>query len=186
MCFAERPAVVGTGESRGLEGDPVQRAAEIFQAHGDFIRLVIRFQADRRSEEEDLFQQFFLEMIRRPIPANVANIRSYLYRAVVHHILNSARARKARRRAVKKYAKKSRISINICPVGNAFLDETQEKGSAFAWVVRRLQRRHAKALLLRYRDNYTVGQIAASMGVNARTVSRYLSDGIRELRKPVG
>jgi len=182
-CFLGQPAVAGVQRNEVLIGETVSRAAEIFDEYGDFIRAIIRFQVHHRSGEEDLFQEFFLALIRKPVPVEVQNVKSYLYRAVTHHVVDSARRRGNYHRAVKKYAKHTRISINKHPVGNALIDDTEEKNAKIAGFARHLQEREAQAFVLRYRDNCSIGEIAATMGVNARTVSRYLSGSIRKLRQ---
>lgn len=169
---------------RGRPGaDVVQRAVAIFHEYGDFIRAVIRSQTRDQSWQEDLCQEFFLTLIRKPVPADVQYIKSYLYRAIVHHILDSMRARQTYRRAVKKYAKETRIPINIRGTGNVLIEDTEERNATIAYLARHLQEREAEAFVLRYRDNFSIGEIATRMGVNARTVSRYLSESLRRLRE---
>jgi len=174
-------AEVQSNEGRG--GDAVRAAAEIFHTHGGFIRAVIRFQAHNRSEEDDLFQEFFLTLIRKPVPAHVRNIKGFLYRAVVNHVVDSVRRRENYRRLVKKYVEKTGIPINNGPAGNVFIEDAEEKDAIVAYFARHLQEREAQAFVLRYRDNYSISEIAAKMGVSVRTVSRYLSEGLRRLRK---
>lgn len=178
-----RPVVAGFPRNEGLGGDAVRAAAEIFNAQGDFIRAVIRFQTHNPSEEDDLFQEFFLTLIRKPLPANVRNIRSYLYRAIVNHVLDSVRMRENYRRIVRDYVEKTGIPINSSPARNVFIGDADEKDAVVAYFARYLQEREAQAFVLRYRDNFSIGEIAARMGVNVRTVSRYLSEGLRRLRK---
>ncbi len=176
--------VVAGYRRRGrLDGDAVRRAVAIFNEYGDFILAVIRFQSHDRSWQEDLFQEFFLALIRKPVPADVRNITSFLYRAVVNHILDSVRTRDNYRRAVKKYAQKTRIPINIRSAGNVLIEDTEERNATIAYLARHLQEREAQAFVLRYRDNFSIGEIAARMGVNARTVSRYLSESLKRLRE---
>ncbi len=163
--------------------DAVRRAVAIFKEYGDFILAVIRFQAHDRSWQEDLFQEFFLELIRRPVPADVRNTKGYLYQAIVHHVLDSARARDNYRRAMKKYARKKRNPINNRPAGNALIEDAEERNATVAHLARHLQEREAQAFVLRYRDDFSIGEIAARMGVNTRTVSRYLSQSLRRLRE---
>ncbi len=182
-CLWEQPVVAGYRKRGRPADDVVRRAVAIFNEYGDFIRAVIRFQAYDRSWQEDLFQEFFLELIRSPVPADVRNIKSYLYGAIIHHVLDSARARDNYRRAMKKYAKKKRNPINNRSAGNAFIEDTEERNATIAHLTRYLQEREAQAFLLRYRDDFSVTEIAARMGVNARTVSRYLSQGLRRLRE---
>lgn len=168
----------------GRPGDEAVRSATgIFNEYGGFIRAVIRFQIHRTSEQEDLFQEFFLALIYRPVPTGVQNIKSYLYRAIVNHILDSMRMRESYRRAVKKYANRAKIPIHDHGGGNVFIGEQEEeKDATIARFTHHLQKREAQAFLLRYRDNCSIGEIAVIMGVNARTVSRYLSDGLKRLR----
>jgi RNA polymerase sigma factor (sigma-70 family) len=161
----------------------VQAAARIFNEYGGFIRAILRFQARDQFEEEDLFQEFFLSLICKPVPADVRNFKSYLYQAVTNHVRDSARRRACHRRAWKKYAQETGISIYNRLAENVFREDTEEKNALIAYFVRHLQQRQAEAFVLRYRDNYSIGEIAARMGVNARTVSRYLSEGLRTLRR---
>ena len=53
------------------EGDVpnnVDPAMKIFEEHGNFIHSVIRFNVNNEAEAEDLFQDFFLSLISKPIP----------------------------------------------------------------------------------------------------------------------
>ncbi len=163
--------------------DFVRRAKAIFDEYGDFIRAVIRFQTRDKSCQEDLFQEFFLELVRTPVPADVQNARSYLYQAIVHLVLDSVRARNNYRRAMKKYVEKARIPINNQAARNAFIEDTEESSATVASLARHLHGRAAQAFVLRYRDNFSIGEIATRMGVNATTVRRYLSASLRRLRE---
>jgi RNA polymerase sigma factor (sigma-70 family) len=177
-----QPVVAGVRRN-GRPGSEVVRAtARIFDEYGGFIRAVIRFQAHNRPDQEDLFQEFFLTLIRKPVPADVRSIKSYLYRAIVSHVLDSARVRENYHRAVKKYSKASRVSINSHLLRNAFIEDREERDATIANYARHLQDREAQAFVLRYRDNCSNGEIAARMGVNAKTVSRYLSESHKRLR----
>lgn len=182
--FLGHPVVAGSQRNEELGGDAVRAATEVFNAHGGFIRAIIRFQAHNKPEEDDLFQEFFLALIHKPLPANVRNIKSYLYRAVVNHVLDSARMRDNYRHIVRKYVEETGIPINSCPAGNVFIiEDAEEQEAAIAYFARYLQEREAQAFVMRYRDDFSISEIAVKMGVNVRTVSRYLSEGLRRLRK---
>jgi RNA polymerase sigma factor (sigma-70 family) len=178
-----RHPVAGFSGNDEFGRDAVRAAAEVFNIHGDFIRAVIRFQAHNKSEADDLFQEFFLALIRKPVPADVRNIKSYLYRAIVNHVLDSVRVRENYHRLVRKYMGKIGIRINNGLAENVFIEDAEEKDAVVAYFAKYLQEREAQAFVLRYRDNFSIGEIAAKMGVNVRTVSRYLSEGLRRLRK---
>jgi len=177
----EQPVVARVRRDGIPDEDRVQRASQILNEYADFIRAIIRLQA-RDKSEEDLFQEFFLVLIRKPVPVGVRYLKSYLYRAVVNHIVDSMRARETYYRALKKYAGETGISVNNRHPGNASIDDTEERNARIAYFARHLQEREAQAFVLRYRDNYSVREIATSMGVNVRTVSRYLAASVRRLR----
>ena len=165
----------------GQSNEAIQAAAETVVRHGSFIRAVIRFQAGGRLDEEDLFQEFYLALIRRPIPADVRNVKSFLYRTVLNHVIDAMRRDKYYRHFLKKYAREARISVHNPGARNAFIEA--EKGKMIAYCVRHLRERQAQAFVLRYRDNYDIAEIAQEMRVAQRTVSRYLSEGLRRLQR---
>ncbi len=172
-----------TGVRRKDKGreDAVEAAATVFREYGRFIHAVLRFQAADRFDLDDLFQEFFLTLVHKPMPPDVRNIRSFLYRAIFNYVLDLVRKQATYGRNLEKYAEAARICINNRPSENAFLEE--EGKAAVSCLVRYLQQREAQAFVLKYRDNYSIAEIAATMGVNKRTVSRYLSEGLKKLRK---
>lgn len=182
-CFLGQPVVARVSRNAAFGPEAVQAAANLFIEYGGFIRAVIRFQSHDRSQEEDLFQEFFLSLIRKPVPAEVRNLKSYLYRAVTNHIMDTVRRRESYYRAVKKYAKRARIPVNNRPAGTALVEDREENNAVVAQFARHLQKREAQAFVLKYRDGFSVREIAAKMGVNVRTVSRYLSEGLKRLRE---
>jgi RNA polymerase sigma factor (sigma-70 family) len=162
--------------------EAIRAATKVFAEHGRFIRTVIRFQANDASLEDDLFQEFFLSLIRRPLPADVRNVKSYLYRAITNDVVDFARRQEKYRRHLRKHAEEIRISINKKTPDDAAL-ETEEVRSVFGCLTRHLRHRESQVVTMRFRDNYSIGEIAAKMGVDKRTVSRYLSSGLSRLRK---
>lgn len=183
-CFYVGQPVVAGFRRKGRPGsEVVQAAAWIFDEYDAFIRAIIRFQARGKSEEEDLFQGFFLSLIFKPVPAKVRNLKGYLYQAITNYVRDSVRRRIYHLHALKKYAEQTGILINNHPAENVLIEDTEERNAIVACCTRHLQQRQAEAFVLRYRDNYSIGEIAAKMGVTARTVSRYLSESIRTLRR---
>lgn len=50
----------------------------------------------------------------------------------------------------------------------------------------RLRHSEAQAVILRYKNDYKIDEIALKMGVNTRTVSWYISTGLRKVRRFLG
>lgn len=160
----------------------VQRATAVFTEHGEFIRKVLRFQVGKKLDIEDLYQEFYLVLIHKPVPADVRDVRGYLYRAIVHYVIDAARSRAAYSHAVKKYAQETRISVNKQRTRNAFIDE-EHRNAAVARLSRHLQKREAQVFTLKFRDGCSILEIATRMGITKRSVSRYLSASLRKLHR---
>ena len=175
--------MAGAQKNEMPPGEAVQAATAVFENYGRFIRAMIRTQIRDRSEEEDLYQEFFLALLRTPVPLDVENMQGYLYRAISNHIVDAVRASKCQDRRIKKYARKFRIRVYIEPATSALLEDTEEYDANIIRCLEHLHEREAQAFALRYRDHRSIGEIAVTMGVTARTVSRYLSGSVRKLRR---
>jgi len=160
----------------------LEAAAALVAQHGRYIRAIIRFQAKNEFLEEDLFQEFFLLLVAKPIPSNVYNIKSYLYRAVTHFVVEWGRRQARYDRCLKKYAEEFRFPVHSRGSASALLGG-DDVDAAIRRAAGQLRRREAEAFRLRYRHNFSVAEIAREMGVDRRTVSHYLSAGLKRLRR---
>lgn len=165
-----------------FRAEAVAAAAAVFAAHDSFIRAVIHFLARNRLPEEDVYQELFLALVRSPVPGDVRSIRSYLYRAIRNTIVGFLRRQARQEENFEKYAEKTTIPINNCPPTDAIVF-SDERASAFRYLTRQLPHREAEAVTLRYRYECSIADIASKMGVGKRTVSRYLSAGLKRLRR---
>lgn len=164
-----------------LPGD-VAGATEVFSEYGDFIRAVIHYEVKDDALSDDLFQDFFLSLVSRPIPAGVRNVRSYLYRAIINDVVDATRRVEKYKTRMNKYAKRLDYSINKNTPENALI-ETEETDKMFKLIKGRLRDSEAQVISLRYRDSYNVKEVAEKMHVNTRTVSRYISTGLSKIRQ---
>ncbi len=99
----------------------------------------------------------------------------------MHHVINMARIEQVYARAIEKYLEEGRISINTSGSESAFTGD--EKNAAVSRLAHLLPEREGQAFALRYRDDCSILEIATRMGINKRTVSRYLSAGLRRLQQ---
>jgi len=156
-------------------------AARIISEYGNFIRTIICYKVKDEDIAEDLFQDFYLSLVSKPIPAEVRNVRSYLYKVILNDILDAARRIERYKSRINKYANYSKYSINKNTPENALI-ETEETDKMFESIEGWLQRRESQAISLRYRDNFDVKETAKKMNVDDRTVSRYVSSGLSKIR----
>lgn len=160
----------------------VNAAATVFREHGAFIRTIIRFQAGSEFQEDELAQQLFLSLVNAPIPEDVENVRSYLYQAIANDVIDLGRRKARQRKHFRKFAEEFRISIHKQAPADALMGE-EESNAAFACLTRQLSSREAEAVKLRYQDDRSIPEIARIMGVDRRTVSRYLTAALKQLRR---
>ena len=162
--------------------DNVSIAANVFAEYGDFIHAVIRYRAGNKDQIDDLFQDFFLSLIAKPIPGSVQNVKSYLYRAITNDIIDCTRRVRRHQEYMHKYGESFNCSINKSCPENALVEEEQTR-KMFELLRGRLPNSEAQAITMRYRDNFNTKEIAKKMGLQKATVRRYISVGLKKLRQ---
>jgi RNA polymerase sigma factor (sigma-70 family) len=160
----------------------VDRAAEIFSQYGDFIRTVIYYHVKNDAQADDLFQDFFLSLVSKPIPANIQNVKGYLYKAITNDIVDAARRVEKYKTRMDKYAECLNYSINKNTPENALV-KIEQTDKMFKLIEGQLRHSEAQAITLRYRNSYNIKEVAKKMHVNNRTISRYLSAGLSKVRQ---
>jgi RNA polymerase sigma factor (sigma-70 family) len=160
----------------------VARAAEIFSKYGDFIRAVIYYHVKNDAQADDLFQDFFLSLVSKPIPADIQNVKGYLYKAITNDIVDAVRRVEKYKTRMDKYAECFNYSVNNNRPENAFV-ETEQTNKMFRLIEGWLRHSEAQAITLRYRNSYNIKEVAKKMHVNNRTISRYISAGLSKVRQ---
>ena len=162
----------------------IDQAMKVFEEHGDFIHTVIRFHVRNAAEVDDLFQDFFLSLISRPIPKEVQNVRGFLYRVLSDKVKDRIRRIERYHARIYRYAACLERTINDAPENAAI--EAEETERMFRLIQRHLSRSEALAVTLRYRNHCNTKEIANKTGVKPRSVSRYVSVGLKKLRQAIG
>ena len=162
----------------------VDRAMRVFEENGDFIRKIIRFNIKNKAEVDDLFQDFFLFLLSKPMPEKVQNVRGLLYRMVTDKTKDAFRRIIRYQARLNRYAECHRCIIENCPEN--IVIEVEETKKMFELIRRRLPPNEARAVRLRYWDSYDTGEVAEKMGIKPSSVSRYVSVGLKRVRQLFG
>jgi RNA polymerase sigma factor (sigma-70 family) len=157
----------------------VDRAAWVFDNYGCFIRSMIRFHIKVEAEAEDLFQDLFLQLVARPIPYEVENVRGFLYKLISDTVKDAFRRIDRYQTRINKYTERSLRKSENRPESN--LMKVEEINKMFELIERYLPPKEARALNLRYRENFGTLQVAEKMQVKPRSVSRYVSVGLKKM-----
>jgi RNA polymerase sigma factor (sigma-70 family) len=160
----------------------VQRAKAIFFEHGDFIRAVIRHKIKDESMAEDLFHDFFLSLVSRPVPAEVQDIKGYIYRAIINDVTDRIRHLKRYQAMTHRCADYNKITVNNRLPEDALM-EKEQTDRMVELVRKRVTKNEFKAIASRYCDDLSINETADRMNIDDRSVVRYISTGLRKVKK---
>ena len=164
-----------------LAYDPTE-VKQIYEEDGDFIRKVIQFHLGNSLNGDDVFQGLFLRLLEKPIPSEVVNKRSYLYRMIINNMINEAHRIEAYKKRLSRY---SQVQPSRARERGPYEKAAQANG--FNWIMQiidnKLPPQIATTLKLRYKKDYANGAIAQAMFVKKETGSRYIRRGLGKLRE---
>jgi RNA polymerase sigma factor (sigma-70 family) len=160
----------------------VEEAFRVFTEYGVIIHAIIRYRIRDEAQVDDLFQDFFLYLVTKPIPTGVTNVKGYLYRMITNHIADAVNRTEKYQARIRIYAElRERSIIEQQPENPLIIQEETDRMCKL--IERRLQQREAQAINLRFKNNDEIKQIAQKMHVNKESVSRYISVGLSKIRK---
>jgi RNA polymerase sigma factor (sigma-70 family) len=140
--------------------------AAIFEEHHDRVYRAAYRVTGNPSDAEDVLQTVFLRLVRQADGAQLANPRSYLYRAAVNCALDVLRRRRAVPMAPLEAADGTRAATQT---GDAA--EAAELRQALRCALARLSPRLAEAFVLRYVEGYENAEIAELLKTSRATVA---------------
>jgi RNA polymerase sigma factor (sigma-70 family) len=157
----------------------VELAKQLFLEQGEFIYSVIRYTASNNEYIDDLFHDLFLFFVAKPIPNEVLNIRGYLYKVILDKIRDWQRSY-IRHQTKIRYYWEVKLEQQTSSYREAEQYENAQK--ILSLIEKHLSKTEAKAITLRYRNQHTIEEVAKEMDIKPRSVSRYISVGLKKAR----
>ena len=171
-------------KSVGSTISSLENAANIFREHGEFIRKVIQGQVQDDALAEDIFQDFFISLVNHPLWEANGDLRVQIYRALVNDVIDAGRRDKRYKHHIFRHAQfKTNIADNCA---SKPVIEEDAADHLFDSIRDHVSQAQANAITLRYKDDKTIEEVGHELGVNNRSVSRYISVGLKKLRTIVG
>lgn len=162
--------------------NPVESATQIFDEYERFIRRIIHLLNIYNMPEDDLFQDFFLSLISSPVPADVKNVKAYLYRAINNQIFDSSRRLIFYEKKIKKFRKNFSFKDNKNdPTRSLLIEEEMKK--MLVLIKESSPGSKYMAITLRFRDGFSAQEVADRMGVKYSSIAGYISRGLGKVRK---
>ena len=165
--------------------EKVEVAAKIINKYGGLVRSIIRFHTNNDCDADDIFQDFFLSLVNKPIPLSHKNIRAYLARAAINDVFDAIRRRKNYRQHLTQYYQSSKYRKNTQGTPQSIMLQAEEIQKLFDLVKERLATRETEAVLQKYRCGLNTSEAAEEMGINTRSFDRYVCVGLKKLSESV-
>ena len=154
----------------------VQELEQIFKDHYQFVYRTAFTVTGSEADAEDILQTIFATLLRREIlPALTKNPRAYLYRAAFNQSLNLIRSRKRHPTTGVEVLEK------VAAAPSSTVEEELEKRLYEG--IQQLHEGSAQIVILRYVHNYSVAEIAKSLGTTRSTVAVSLFRSRARLKK---
>ena len=160
----------------------LELAAQVFDKYGDAIRKMIRFHVNDESMVDDIFQDFFLSLVRRPLPSGIQYTKAYLCKAVRNDVLDKAFRTKDYHSLIHRYANYRMGRVIYDNPENIVLQAEQSRKLSDL-IKKHLLPHEAEAVIQRYIYNRNSGDAAEAMCINRRSFSRYVCKGLKKIRK---
>jgi RNA polymerase sigma factor (sigma-70 family) len=164
------------------QNENIEAAEKIFAEYGDFIYSVIRFKVSDKGLVDDIYQNFFLSLVTRPIKLEGAKLKAYLYRAIINDIYDAGRKTNRYKDLLNKYFENDNFSINKSRAKNASIVE-ERVGEIMKKVWDELSCTELDAISLRYIEGHSIKEVAEKMKVKPESVSRYICVGLKKMRE---
>ena len=160
----------------------VQQASEVFEEYADTIRTTIAVHVNDKSTIDDIFNDFFLSLVQKPIPRGVKNVRAYVSRAVKNDVIDLALQTKSYHLRNRKYSQMHTGRFKS-PTSSDLAIHAEDIRQLFDIVEKQLVHHEAEAIIQKYRHGRDTGEAAKALGINKRSFSHYLCTSLRKLHR---
>jgi RNA polymerase sigma factor (sigma-70 family) len=158
----------------------VEVASRIFHDHGTTIRSMVKRYVHGEQDADDICQDIFLSIAASP-PSHETAILAYLQTVVRNHVRDFHRRATSRQGFAKRYAQlPTTTAIGSSREGK--FEQAEQVAKVMALLKDALPEHMAHVVIERYVHGKNVDEIAAKLGIEKRSISRYCCVGLRCLR----
>jgi RNA polymerase sigma factor (sigma-70 family) len=158
----------------------VKLAATIFEEHADTIRTSISVHINNRSDIDDIFQDFFLSLVQKPVPQEIKNMKAYLNKALKNDVLDNVSQTNSFRLRNYKYAQLHASRFKL-PAPDEVATYAEDTRQLFDIIENQLPQYESKAIIQKFRHGRDACEAAEAMGINKRSFSHCLCTGLKKL-----
>jgi len=164
--------------------EKVEVAAKIIDKYETLVRTIIRLHTNNDCDADDIFQDFFLSLVNKPVPLYLKDIKAYLARAVINDVFDAIRKSKNYRHRLIQYSQCFKYRVKR-ETPQSIILQAEKIQKLFDLVEERLTTRETEAVLQKYRCGLNTSEAAEEMGINTRSFDRYVCVGMKKLSESV-
>ncbi|MBN2211858.1 MAG: sigma-70 family RNA polymerase sigma factor [Sedimentisphaerales bacterium] len=146
------------------------------------MQKVVGFEVKDEHLARDIMQDFFVKLMDRPLPDDIRDMKSYLFRAIQNDIKNARRRLARYREHLEGYKEYRTIRQQRTEHADRKITQAEDIEKLLEAVNLQLPQRERQAIVLKYVHGYDSKQISAEMGIKPRSIARYMSVGLKKLR----
>ena len=167
-----------------------RKVESLLEKYESYIKAIISCQTRDTNEANDMFQEVYLAIARAvekdyfPHTENPSILKSYFYRMIVNDKIDKVRKTEREIRANFNYVEITKSCERTVSPSNKIARE--ELGEKLDNIIEKLPYRVRMAVEYRYKEGCDSVETATKMRISSRSVSRYVSVGLRQLRKLYG
>ena len=175
-----------TSDSKNAAPENVRLAAKVYDVHGSFITTVINCRVKDEHLRNDIYNEFFLALMQKPLPKNVENEKAYIYQAVCNEVNDALRKVESYKKHLSQHNLEARREVGLVYMSDSGkFDTIKEVSKLFELVESQLVASQAAVINFKHKKGLSNAEIAEKMNISVATVSTYYSSGLRRLREIV-
>ncbi|MGA2034035.1 MAG: RNA polymerase sigma factor [Thermoguttaceae bacterium] len=165
-----------------LDGPRIDWPA-VLQQHDRWLRTVVYARVAEPQAVDEILQEVALAAVRQQAPiADPAKVAPWLYRLAVTHSLLYRRKLGRRRKLLDRYVQRNRPGEDGTSADPLVWLLAKERRQQVRAALRRLARRDAEILLLKYGEDWSYRQLSEHLGVSQSAVEARLHRARQRLR----
>lgn len=182
MDGADGPPIVDAFGARAGEGR--REVARIVQAHAGDLRRFLASRVPDPSERDEILQESFLRLAAYPSVAGLENPRAFLFR-IAENLMRDRRRRARTRRQDRHESIEDHDLTDPAPKPDVVVQHREALARTRAAILALDEPMRTAFVMSRYREMSYV-QIAVAMKISVKTVEKYVSSALAQLRQAVG
>lgn len=162
------------------DAENIEYVKYIFKKHESFIRAMVRKFSHTTDSAEDFYQDLFVYFCRKGISRDINNMEGFLYRVIYGRSKDLARYDFRQRALFSNYAQ---YYQQLHSSYEEYEIDENENEQLFDRINKYVTKNEARAIFYRCKQGFSLAEAAEKMGVLPKTITRYVSSGLRKIRE---